>query len=777
MANTDKTDFWWNGKLVWGINEIYYDLINVDVTHVPYAWTHRNTSFFLKTRLGYTRDLIWATMEIPQWLSRDIIVTDVKIVWNDTCTKQSGTVAVMWANSTYTKKYVYIWVIKNWCLERFTRWDEFEANWKCDCWKFFSTSYVRWERKEVLEDTWKCAGQWISWWIQMNKIEYWTTVWLFSDDAVEDWCSRFKNISIWDYLVVYESNNWEWDWLAWQVRMVTWFDDLWRITLDSPWLWFKTPDSSELEDWESRYILWRNVSYAVYSWWWEDIWFVVDNEVRILTSWYNEWETPFYLTMYKQEWSLWNNTNIISVAEANDKVFILTDNGYIHYTHSTWMHNKFFINDDMDAWWDKTSIVAYRDFILAFGRNHIAVWAPDEQNTYWTMYNQSTTIWAWSRYSYAEYEWDIIFVSNDRRLLSINVSNTVWRYMLDMQDVWEMLNWKLATMLDTDEVFIGSDDNNLRVFVNTRDNPYLVVDDEEHDKDKWHAEFTSWTNTMTHIYKFDTLFKIWTEDHIGWWCMQWVKEWIYYWEHWLFWRWRWNGSWKWNWYIDWYWNYSAPYKSRITAFLIENENNKISVAGNGTSTWAPDLFRVAKLNRLITTLWPGLYSENTKIKITSYLEWIGVEYEFPIWTGDDTVNNKWVDLISKSYIQESTEIDECLLQAVEDSSNVYQASCTDKLLNPLTLIPEKPRCSSYKEFLIQDHWVCVNDTLYKLAPTMPLVTSLWENQKYSTEIRLDLTSENGDILCFGWWMAELFIAPLWLKWSDWEYELSPISSC
>lgn len=193
--------------------------------------------------------------------------------------------------------------------------------------------------------------------------------------------------------------------------------------------------------------------------------------------------------------------------------------------------------------------------------------------------------------------------------------------------------------------------------------------------------------------------------------------------------------------------------------------------------WAPTLFQLAKLNRLITTLWPGRYSENSKIHITSYVQGIGVEYEFPIWQEGEKVNNKWVHQITKSYTWSEVTVDECQLAAIEDSNVPYQTSCTDKKLENITIVQDTPWCNSYKEFLIQDHWVCVNDQLYRFAPSMPLVTSLWENQKYASQIELSLISWEQDIICFGWWLAELFVAPLWYEWSDWEYELSPESSC
>jgi hypothetical protein len=60
MAQQDKTDWYWNGVLAGAVNNLYYDLINVDVVHVPYSTNHRNSSFFLKTRLGYCISQAWS---------------------------------------------------------------------------------------------------------------------------------------------------------------------------------------------------------------------------------------------------------------------------------------------------------------------------------------------------------------------------------------------------------------------------------------------------------------------------------------------------------------------------------------------------------------------------------------------------------------------------------------------------------------------------------------------------------------------------------------------
>ena len=784
MAQQDKQDFYWNGMLAGAINNLYYDLINVDVVHVPYATTHRNSSFFLKTRPWYVSSESWNEWSATSW--RDAV--DVKIIRDEKCNQEEWTAYVLWKK--WSNKAIFASRITDWCVWTFfnctawctptTTWDIYDEcpdmETTSSCWdrKLFTTNYVRWLRSdwtELAQPTWATTVDNIGvlTWIQINKYTGWTTIWLFSDEYVDNETYEFTStmFSPGNYLLVYQSWNWDEDWFAWQVRMITGKDEDGRVMVDSPWLWFKTLDTSTLVEWESRELKWYHVSYAVFSDWGEVLWFTAGNKIYILPYW---WDCKAISPYNQYAWS--NTAQIIWVADANDKIFVLTDNWFVHYCSEAGWYNKFFIQDDMFAWVDKTSIVAYRDMILAFGRKHIAVWVPDDQNRFYTMYNQSTSIWTRSRYSYAEYEWDLVFISNDKRLLRLWVSWTAWRYMLQQEDIWDMLNWKLATMLDSDEAFIWSDWNNLRVFVQTKSVPYVdsdygIIDEADRN--------TEWNNTMTHIYKFDTLFKIWSEDHVQF-LISWAAEWVYYWEDWLYVRRYSKNKYPNDPWCDVQWTDSHtkwPYTTRISAYLIENENNWLE--------WHPTLFQLAKLNRLITTLWPWVYSADAKTIITTYSKWIWYTYRFPINT-DTEDDVSWVGLITDYYLWENLtnkeeEKLECMLSAVQDSQKEYQATCTDKKLHYHTEVQKTPWCDTYREFLIQDHWVCINDKLYELAPTMPLVTNLWENQDYSTQIKLELIWGQWDIICFGWRLAELYIAPIFMTGPDWEYQLQPKTDC
>ena len=771
MAQQDKTDFYWNGALAGTINNLYYDLINVDVCHVPYATSHRNSSFFLKTRLAYSIAKVWSNSND----TANFEVTDLKILWNESCDNTSGNVYAMWRN--WNIKAIFAapiratsWTVA-WCVWPFTRCTQEDIVEDSDCadWKLFVTDFVLgnkyekdetiWSDDQVLElIPWSPATEatWLNTGIQINQFTGWTTTGLFSDENVLNGYAKFKDgaaTAVWNYLLVYQSRNLDWDGFAWQVRMITWIDNEGRLVLDSPWLWFRVPTSAELSElkaWEKKEVSWGGVAYAIFTERWEVIGFSHNKNVEIM---YWPWDCR-HMTVYDQTNGHWSaKWQILSTVAANNKIFVLTKNGYIHYNKDTWGYNKFFINDDMFAGEDKTSLVAYRDMILAFWRNHIALWVPDEQNNYWTMYNQSATIWTRSRYSYWEYNWDIIFVSNDKRLLALWVAST-WRYGLTFKEgEWfERLNWKLSMLRPWDEVFVWDDNNNLRILCNVSSDPF--------EASGRHADMsTSSAPSSTHIYKFDTLFQVWTEDHISWHLIKWAAEGVYYWEEWIYVR---DDK-----DVD---CWDTAFTTKISAFMVENENNGLDNH--------PLLFQLIKLNRLITTLGPGVYTNTSKIKITNYSKWIGYTYEFPV----DGDWNLWLWLMTNYYLEEALDDEQkekldCAISSIQDSLRKYQPNCSEWEVMRQYVVQNAPRCEDYDELLTESHWVCINDKIYELAPTMPLTTSLGGNQDYSTQIKIELIGGQWDIITFWWWLAELYLAPLFQKWPDWEYQLQPNTDC
>ena len=186
----------------------------------------------------------------------------------------------------------------------------------------------------------------------------------------------------------------------------------------------------------------------------------------------------------------------------------------------------------------------------------------------------------------------------------------------------------------------------------------------------------------------------------------------------------------------------------------------------------PNLFMLAKLNRLITTLWRWYYTDNTRLHITSYWWGFWVDYEATV-----PLDNKRLENVSRAYLWQDVEISECQENAIQDSQSPYKVSYENKIIEYRHLVPKAIWCDSYEDMDIQNHNVKINDRVYRMAPTMPLVTSLGENQNYSTQIKIELISEWGDVISFGWFLAELFIAPIWLTWPDWEYERKLESSC
>lgn len=789
MAQQDKTDWYWNGVLAGAVNNLYYDLINVDVVHTPYSTTHRNSSFFLQTRRNYTpsskRDQ--TAYALHRW--RD--VTDVKYLWDKSCEKDKWWVYVMLANEARNKIRINVAKIEDWCVQDFDWWKkrEYDSTW-CGNFKFFTTWYVKWKEKtagdvilfndEDVDDCWEYSGKFSIpeySWVQINKYDWWTTYWLFSDIVVEEWNWRFlwpwesedcpeRWVSIWDYLLVYSSLNWNEDWFAWQVRMITWME--WkRLTLDAPWEWFKTLE------WDGDEVKWKNVKYKIFSDWWEVVWYSAWKKVYIANV-VEEWNS-YNITrteVYDQSWLV--PSHIISVADVADKICVLTDNGFVHFSNGIW-YNKFFIQDDAFVWADKVSLAAYKDLLVAFWDKNIVVWVPDENKKFMNFYSQSTTVWLWSRYAFSEYDWDLIFVSNDKRLLALWIASNVGKYMLQYEDVWDMINWKLANLTFWDEAFVWNDDNDLKVFIQTKSRPYF------NDDWDWQAHLTwatQWKyeqeNTMTRIIKFNKQFKVWTEDWVQWILLEWVDWWVYFWENWLYQRWRWSYDYKWD-----EENHHYGFKSYISAYLIENETDWVWWT-NSRLKDRPKLYNLAKLNRLITTLWPGEYSHETKLRITSYINWLWRIYECSV----DWGNNNWLGLITTKYLwndmdDEDKEKLKCLTESIPDNQKAYQPTCV-WIPNAAVqnLAQQQPRCDNYsEELLTYDKWVCIDDSLYELAPTMPLATNLWESQDYATQIKLELIWWIGDIITFGGWLWEMFIAPLFSIWPDWEYQLQPNTDC
>ena len=770
MANIDKTDFWWNGKLSGAINLLYSDLLNVDVVKPAYSWWNRNSSFFLQTRLWYICE-----PSLYQYLSEAPIIwshpnnwkiDDIKAIYDTSCSEESWTVYILLHNLDDNFRALLTTRIEDWCVTldfnpTRTQWWE-----TCDCWdwKLFKTNSPRGESVDVIK-WWAVID-----WIQVNILEWWVYRWYFTTDWILSWEDEWWDIWVWDYLVITDSSNNEWSWFAWQTRMVVWFsDDNKYLILDTPWNWFAVAD----ENWNTyKRVEWKDVSATAFKEEWEVVWLSRWNLIDIFTNWAS------YITYQPTLWC------IISITESNGRIFALYNNWYVRYSR-VWWRDEFFFDDEMYAWTDKTSLYAYRDFILAFGKRSISVWTPTEFNNqiFYTMYQQSWTIGLKSRYSYWEHNWNLIFVSNDNRLMSLWVAATSWKYMLSFEDIWqEIIWWKLSSMLDSDEAFIADYNNELRVLVQTKPNPNKADS----------------KNSQTHIYKFDNQFKIWTEDHLENILMSWYTCWVWYWVWWIYIRWLvevdsyegWEpedysivDNWRWWQSIDFRESPTLsvsdmkykpnPVVAKVWAFLVENEQNWISTQASK----APDLFNLVKLNRLIVTLGYWSYSdENTKIKITSYREWIWVITEVKTLQTND-----WINLISHSYMweelpEELIEKKECLLQSINEWQTWYIQECTAKDLSVIDLIEDKPRCEWTKKTNYQDHNICIDSSLYELSPHMPLTINVWSTQNYSSQVKVEIISKSWDILNFGWFLAELFVAPVGVKWADWE-NLIEMSSC
>lgn len=772
MANIDWTTMRWNGKLSGSVDLLYYNKENVDVVQPPYAWRDRNSSFFLQTRKWYVWDVYLKQSlydhkfveEDEDFLDREWDITDVKVLWDWACDKENWAVYYYCITKDKHYKTVAIRKIEDGCMQQKVYMaDPWVVRW-CSCSddKLFTTTYVKWPALGIVidEETWNTIRAVENWWIQINRKEWWVTRWYFTLDILKLPDFSLITPSIWDYVVAYSTTNTEKSGFCWQVRTIIWKWHNGEIMVNAPWLWFR----DDLD--ENDEVRWEWVSFQIFHEYWEVVGFTSPDWVEIIVNPFDENEYFRTLTMcdFHQWWrEAWC---IISSTADVDRVYFLYENWYIHYWW-IWMNKFFSMTDDaFFAGKDKTSITTYRDMILAFWRKHIAVWLWDDTWTYARMYNQSTSIWLKNRYAFGEYNWDMLFVSNDNRLLALQFESNAWTHMLSFQDVWAYANPFLKAMLPTDEAFLWVDNNELRIFINSKANI---------DRDA--------RNSKTTILKYNTIFQTWTVDILKYFLINWCHEWVFFGDD-VYYRSWWVDKWvKFTKYPEWdddnYTLEDREYQVNIAAFLLENEEN-----GMKNSDWALDLFRLASLQKLIILLWTWRYSDElTKIKITERRGWRWREYVI-----NCLENNDWVKLIWYAYNWAQLEEDflkkkECVIDSLNDGSKQKRVRCEEwhKIQDP---IQQSPRCEIYgwdklyRDVQLWEHNVCINDEVYELAPTMPLTIQLWDQENYNTGIKVELISTNWDVINFWWFMAELHLATLWQNmWWDWEYQITVDTGC
>lgn len=750
MANIDWTDMRWNGKLSWAVDLLYYDKVNVDVTHPPYSWRDRNSSFFFRTRKWYQAE--WA---IERYLYRHYVDTereikDIKIIWEDTCIKQNWKVYYLCISTDWLYKEVLIQDIIDWCIdtnEDHIKWiGRLPRRW-CTCWddRLFTTTYVKWKpyhflqnvNTEELDDN-------SSTWIQINRKEWWVVRGYMFDEDINSWEFKYTAIPVWAYVVAYMSTNVDDSWFCWQVRTVVWVSKWWEIMLNEPWLWFL-----DLLD-DNEEVRWWWISYKIFTDWGDVVWFTSYWWVELIVNPDDDasWERVLQMCDFHQ----WTWGCIISTTSDTNRMYFLYENGYIHYG-GIWM-NKFFstVDDAIYAGKDKTSITIYRDTILAFWRKNIAVWLWDSTWQYAQIYRQSSSIWLKNRYAYWEYNWDMLFVSNDNRLLALQFESNAWTHMLNFEDVWAYANPFIKAMLPTDEAYLWVDNNQLRIFINS-------MSDIDRDTN----------NSRTTILKYDTIFQTWTVDELKYFIIRWCYEWLYYWDS-IYVR---------NWWEDLQFIVETndyierEYTVDISAYLLENENNWMA-----NEYGAADLFHLASLQKLIILLWTWRYTDDlTKLRITERRWWWGRQYEINCLENNDWVKMIWYAYNGEQLDEEFIKKKQCVLDSLNDGSKQPRVKCSEwhKIQDPIKQIPW---CNYYQDAQFWEHNVCINDEIYELAPTMPLTINLWDQENYNSGIKVELISQNWDVINFWWFMAQLHFATLWssIGW-DWEYQINIDTGC
>lgn len=791
--NLSETSSYWNGRFGETINLNYAELFNVDPVDVPYSNIGRVKSYFLQTRGAYVEDLF--TRAIANFLDnpkhKDFTIADAKIIRDEDCYQKDWKIWVSYVDTNKTTKKITCFRIEDNQIIRdqnqMYRIREYPID-ECTDNRLHKIDYVK---HEINNEIWQ-----IEFYQENVTVDWGSTQWYIGSKVLDEYkyvsyidehwnrhdirtMSDFMNISWiqeWDYILVNSSDDKEDSGSCWQVRQILWTDPTgMKIWVSSQWLWLKLP-----EEWETS-IKWYGIKISFYHDWWETIVFASLRWLHVVSETWLDDTNWYAVTMCGYGISMSDEKRVIADMEVyNNRLCVLLSNWYIWY----WMdwYNLFYLTTDNLNYVgkDKLGLISRRDILLIFWKNKIDVWSWDENNNSLVIYTQTKVIWVHNKYSFWEYEGSICFISSEAepRLLAITINNKVSVHdMLTFEDIGWYIQTRLNKIRDTDEIFLSTMWNDLKIYVNCCSAPNLCH-----------------YNNCTRIFMFNKRFQVWYE-HFTHSIIHWNIENIYY-GTWLI----YNTKYKENWDIfttDVYYTPDSDDENRfnciereeliktsIVWYINENEYNNWQVDANG---WPIDLFRIIKMKSLNLLLWYWIYSDNTKLTITNYRFWLWSELVI-----DNIWKNKGVDSLSRLangkapdeiITEEDKEKVACMYDDVSDNE-VMEETCDNKLTlsdverqKMLWYQNMSARSWAMQIVKLNDVWLCVNRWRYTYSNVYPLHINVNETQKPSELIKVALTSEWGDSLSFGWAIVELNVYPLDYVGTDNEYGLTFDEDC
>ena len=692
MADANTPVSYRNGEVIWQVNAVYDEIVNNDIWKLPYAKRKSNSWYDIHKRNWYVIDKLasidvewWASA--TRWYTRDVVRQN-----KSTCVDDE-----YW--------YYLYQVSEDWLSFRVIRKDdgaacsitEIDTWFICHCWyeRFIELPSVTGIPKVLL---WS--------WATVSTAEISEERWirLYDDSLI------LANVNVGDYIIIYDSTISDSQFLAWQIRQVI---GKWLVVApDLSWHTQYLELDHEFADWPATpNILGTNIPGLPST----------PEILQFLATWVQYAVFPTYGTTFGYVWIDWirtidTTTSIGGLWYSSTWPVCITSvqnfNGTINYLNEFW--NNFFWSQSFDiahfnsenvnvlSLWVIATFV-YKNFILWLAKDSIyyiakltdGLWNYDQISM-----KISDVVWVKSKYSYWLYKDSMLMVTNNNRLLSIWVKSDGSSMYLDTQDISDYIRWYLDSMLDTDEVFIHTWNNNLYIFINTR------------------SRLSNSRNDTTKILILNDDYKIRHTHELCDMVISWVKYWYFYWDwfYWYFWE---EDVVLRAWVLD-----PRPISSRISAYIWDNQANELK-----DSEWNPyRLMRKKKINRLKFLLWVGVYTDwNTIVKLDTYRDWYKFEKVF------DTVEwVEWIDNRNNYFKWEEVLPSECFLADLDKCDNVVR-ECAGAVYNDTwigsdidpesnILLMEDPLiCTedlhiSYPK-KINDFCICYDSRWYALSPT------------------------------------------------------------
>lgn len=708
MAGFETPKSYRNWELLWTPNLIYDEFVNFDVVDLPYSKKKGNTGYALEKRKWYVVDQSSSYNWEDYWLTRDIVRVN-----KSNCVNENYDY-YMYQTSQDRLKYRVIQKTQgNRCgVETIDEW------FRCFCTydRFFEFPFVSWTKRNLV---W--SAQVSTWDVSETRG---TRIY---DDAVD-----LSQIQIGDYLLIVNSSTPQWDFLVWQVRQVVGKgivdqleDESWRnqyIQLDPPFT--NRPVDSDEE--KIEFINW--LEYSVYSDFKMTYWYATASGISTVESWTDVGSLWFGIS---------GQSCLTSVQVLNGSVNYLNDRWFNFYGDQGLDVLHFPSDNTNEFWVDTLSTFAYKNFLLWFSYDSVSYAARTETGQ--NLIPLSADVGVKSKYSYGLVDNNLVMVTRDNRFVSVGLKWDWSALYLETQDISDYIRWHLDNMLKTDEVFIHEWNNNIYLFINTK---------------QYH---TNTQNDMTKILIFNKDYKLWHTHELCDMVLSWVKFWYFY--------------------GDGFYGYMGdedivirpyqaermvirPIQSRIKAYIWQQEADQTQDSEGNSYR----LIRRKSLNRMKFLLWRGIYTDgNTIIKITTYRNWYKYDKVF------DTVEGvEWIDNWNNYFRGEEVSPSDCFIEDIDKCDNINRP-CEWAYYNDTDPkeFEDDLICTNdieiKQEIKVNDFCVCYDSRAYALSPFYNVY--LYPLTKPADLHEITIYSNGYDKISFMWMIAEFTTEPI-----DWAME-------